>query len=322
MTAAALLRAQPALRAEDIHVPLRAPFHLDSGDVLEDGGVLLSRFGVRDAPQVVVLGGISSGRRVCGDAGWWADFVGPRAGIDLTRFGVIGLDFAPLDDQRVRIAPHDQARLLGLALDGIGVRRLHAFVGASYGAMVGLAFAALSPERLERLCVISSAHRPSAQSLGWRGVQRRIVEFGLSHGDGATALSLARQLAMITYRSAEELETRFGAGVDSDGRGDLDRYLIARGDAYVGVITPQRWLSLSEAIDRFSIDPADVGVPTTLVGCPTDQLVPLADMQELARRLPRLQDFHILPSLHGHDAFLKETAGLTPILRTFLEGAA
>lgn len=321
MSALVLTRPEPAER-EDHVVPLRGPVRLGSGDLLDDGCLRLSRFGNPAAPQVAVLGGISSGRLVCGDGGWWTDFAGPGAGLDLERFGVIGLDFAPLGDRRVRITPFDQARFLALALDGIGVARLHALIGASYGGMVGLAFASLEPERLERLCVISAAHRPSAQSLAWRGVQRRIVEFGLAHGDGAGALALARQLAMITYRSAEEFEERFGSGLDDAGRGEVDRYLIARGQAYGDVITPRRWLSLSEAIDRFTIDPADVRASTTLVACPADQLVPFADVQELARLLPRLAAFHALPSRRGHDAFLKEPARLNPILRSFLGTSA
>lgn len=318
MSALVLLRDETAARSADCSVELTKPFVLESGDVIADTCLQVSRFGPLDAPQVVVLGGISSGRRVGGEGGWWTDVVAPRAGVDLERYGVIGLDFAPLCDQRVRITPRDQARLLVLALDGLGVGGLHALIGASYGGMVGLAFAALAPDRLRRLCVISASHRPSAQALAWRGVQRRIVEFGLSHGDGASGLALARQLAMITYRSPEEFEARFGSGVDNEGRGEVDRYLIARGGAYVDVVTPRRWLSLSEAIDRCAEDPAAVKTPTTLVACPSDQLVPFADIEELARRLPQLRAFHALPSLHGHDAFLKEAASLAPILQTFL----
>lgn len=313
MTALALKPSPPV--AEDIEIELPAGIRLVSGDILPDRIIRARRFGPREAPQIVALGGISAGRDVCGETGWWRHtlerFVGD--------FGVIGLDFAPLGDERVRLSPHDQARLLALALDGLGIGKLHALIGASYGGMVGLAFAALTPERVERLCVISAAHKPAAQSLAWRGVQRRVVEYGLSHDDGAGGLALARQLAMITYRTPEEFEARFGVGIGEDGRGAVDTYLEARGEDYARRTQPQRWLTLSEAIDRFQVQPADIAVATTLVACPSDQLAPLADIEALAAGLPRLRALHTLPSIYGHDAFLKEPARLGALIAQLLE---
>lgn len=307
---------------QDLAVAIPADFTLESGDRLGDGRVVLRRYGAADAPQIVALGGISAGRRVGGEDGWWSGIVGAGQAIDTESFGVIGIDFAPLSDERVRIAPSDQARLLVLALDRLNISRLHAFVGASYGGMVGLALAERAQARLERLIVITASHKPSALGLAWRGVQRRIVEFGLANGDGTAGLSLARQLAMTTYRSAEEFEARFGAGVDGAGKGEVDRYLIARGDAYPDVVPPRRWLSLSEAIDRHAVDPANVATSTTLIACPTDQLVPFNDVEELARRLPALRALHALPSIYGHDSFLKETDALRPIFAAALEADA
>ena len=153
-------------------------------------------------------------------------------------------------------------------------------------------------------------------------MQRRIVEWASEHGDEAGGLSLARQLAMITYRTPAEFEARFGAGVGADGRGEIDRYLEARGQAYARTMPPQRWLSLSEAIDRFSVDPATVRTPTTLVACPDDQLAPIEDVRRLGARLPNLRKFQVLSSLYGHDAFLKEPARLGPFIARFLEEPA
>jgi homoserine O-acetyltransferase len=311
---AAMAHRRAQRLAQDLAVTVPANFALESGDVLNDGLVRLRRYGDADAPQIIALGGISAGRCVAGEGGWWANVVGASGAIDTDAFGVIGVDFAPLGDQRVRIAPRDQARLIALALDALGVARLHALVGASYGGMVGLAFAAQAPGRVERLCVISASHKPSALGAAWRGIQRRMVEFGIAHGDAAGGLALARQLAMTTYRSAEEFEARFETGVDDAGRSAVDAYLIARGEAYPRTMLPQRWLSLSEAIDRHAVDPAAVRTPTTLVGCSSDQLVPLSDIEALARRLPRLEALHVIPSLYGHDGFLKEADALRPIL--------
>jgi homoserine O-acetyltransferase len=303
----------------DIHAPIPGNFALASGDPLQDGHIVIRRFGALDRPQVVAMGGISAGRDVCGAKGWWRTALIEHGGVDLNRFGVIGLEFSPLGDERVRVTPQDQARLIEIALDHIGAPRLHAFIGASYGGMVGLALAASAPQRLERLCVISAAHRPSAQSLAWRGVQRRIVEFALTQGAGAEGLSLARQLAMITYRTPGEFETRFGSGIDKRGRGEVDRYLEARGWDYASRVGPRRWLSLSESIDRHLVDPQSVIVPATVVATPGDQLAPVEDMQALAGALPKLRRLELLPSIFGHDAFLKEPAQLGPIIRACLE---
>lgn len=320
MTALAFARPKSVL-FEDIAAPIPAGFTLESGEKAPDTHVRLRRFGAQDAPQVLALGGISAGVDVCGDAGWWRETIVDHGAVDLERFGLIGLDFAPVGNHRLRLSPRDQARLIVVALDRLKLPALHGFVGASYGGLVGLALAALAPERVERLCVISAAHRQAAHALAWRGVQRRIVSFGLERGDAAGGLALARQLAMITYRTADEFEERFGAGVDAEGRGAVDRYLEARGEAYADGGSPKRWLTLSESIDRALVDPAEVQVSTTLVGCLDDQLVPMGIVRELAERLPRLRGFHTFPSLYGHDAFLKEPKRIAPIIQNCLEAA-
>lgn len=309
----------PPVRFTDVAVPIPAGFALESGDTLADTHIQLRRFGNMHGPQIVALGGISSGRDVCSDSGWWRDTIIDKVAIDLDHYGVIGFDFSPGVDQRVRITPLDQARLVAIGLDAIGVTRLHAFVGASFGGLVGLAFAAEAPERVSRLCVISAAHRQAAQSLALRGVQRRIVEFGLHHDDATVGLALARQLGMITYRTKDEFEARFGAGVDADGRGEVDRYLESRGQAYPQHMPPRRWLSLSEAIDRFSVDPAAIVARTTLVACVDDSLVPATIIRELAGVLPNLRRLDVFRSLYGHDAFLKEPRRVAACIRECLE---
>lgn len=292
---------------EDVEIPI---------SIAGERAVRVRLHGRRDGPVVIAAGGISAGRVV---RAWWTDLIAPGAAIDLDRYCVLGFDFAPLEDRRAPLTPHVQAALLLAALDALGIDRAHAFVGASYGAMVGLALAEIAPARLDRVIAISAAHKPAALGRAWRGVQRRIVEQALEAGDGAAGLALARQLAMITYRSAEEFETRFFGVLDETGRSDLDHYLVARGQAYANACAARRWLSLSEAIDRFEVTPEAIATRTTLVACPTDQLAPLADMQTFAARLPNAAALKLLPSLYGHDAFLKETAQLAPIIAEALD---
>lgn len=308
----------PLADPKDIYILLRRPFQTELGSILSDKQIRIRRYGRRNGPPVLVMGGISSGRKLAGSDGWWNDLVQEGGSVDLTQHQALGIDFAPITDERIQLSPQTQARLILHAMDELGIQQLHALIGASYGGMVGLALGALAPARINALCIISAAHRPAPLASAWRGVQRRILEFAMKEGRPQEGVALARQLAMITYRSADEFEDRFLNILGPEGQSDLDKYLISRGEAYGQTMSPKRWLSLSEAIDRAHVSPELIKVPTTLVTCPTDQIVPKELVTELANRLPRFTALHALPSLYGHDAFLKEPERLGGIVRSFL----
>ena len=101
-------------------------------------------------------------------------------------------------------------------LDHLGIEKLAAIVGASYGGMVALAFGERYPQRVERLIVISAADQPHPMATAWRSVQRNIARLGSRQRLPTQALELARALAMSTYRSPEEFAARFRAAPRMD----------------------------------------------------------------------------------------------------------
>ncbi|HEV7986464.1 MAG TPA: homoserine O-succinyltransferase [Steroidobacteraceae bacterium] len=284
--------------------------------------------GAADAPMVVALGGISAHRRVF-DAynpgqGWWSELAGPGRVLDSLRLRVLGIDYLGASGDSTgptagsefpSLSSYDQAEVLRGLMDHLGIPRLRAIVGASYGGMVALAFAERFPDRVEQLLVLSAADRTHPMATAWRSVQRRIVRFALSVGRPSEGLELARSLAMATYRSPHEFAARFAfAPVAADGRFifPVEQYLIARGRDYAARYLPESFLCLSESIDLHEVDARRIGVPTTLVAVREDQLVPIADMHELAARMPHAR-LHEISSPFGHDAFLKEAQQLKPI---------
>ena len=74
---------------------------------------------------------------------------------------------------------------------------------------------------------------------------------------------------------------------------------------------------LSESIDLHRIDPGAITIPATLVAADSDQLVPAADIEALAQSVPN-GTFISIPSLFGHDTFLKEERAVAEILEAFL----
>jgi homoserine O-acetyltransferase len=144
------------------------------------------------------------------------------------------------------------------------------------------------------------------------------VREAIARGDGPSGLKLARALAMATYRSSVEFELRFGGTPVRDAnrfRFPIEEYLFARGDDYVQKYRAETFLCLSESIDLHKMDATSVRTPATLIAVREDQLVPFHDMQGLAARLNGPRQLIEINSIFGHDAFLKEGAALTPIIK-------
>jgi homoserine O-acetyltransferase len=290
----------------DVRAPIPEDFRLESGERLTADEVVGRLHGPETGPLAVVAGGISSGRFA---ARWWSWAVRAGGPVDLDRVRVLAFDYLPgRDEPGVTITTTDQARLLAVLLDGIGEPAVDAFVGASYGGCVGLAFAAAFPERIGRLVAVSAAHRSHPAATAWRGVQRRLLAFARDCGREAEGVALARELAMITYRTPEEFALRFGP-TPPRAAGEpypVCDYLIDRGAAYAEATSAARWVALSDSLDRHAVAPGAVRCPLTVVGFTSDRLVPIGDSRDLAARAPNLRRLVEAPSIFGHDAFLKE----------------
>jgi homoserine O-acetyltransferase len=155
-----------------------------------------------DAPLLVVAGGISAHRHAIAshdfpEAGWWQNQSG--TGLDARRFRLLSIDWIGADGTLdAAIDSADQADAIAAVLDALGVEKAAAFIGSSYGAMVGLQFAARHPQRVRRLVAISGAHRAHPYASAWRALQRQAVALGQLQCDEGQGLALARQLAMLS----------------------------------------------------------------------------------------------------------------------------
>lgn len=314
----------------EARLPLGRDWPLHHGDRLADAHIAFRLEGPERAPVVAALGGISAHRIVSGKEGWWPESVGAGLGVDTRRYRVLGIDYlggrgdssAPAPGARFPpLSSYDQAEAIAQVVRHLGLAQLHAIVGASYGGMVALAFAERYPALVGRIVVLSAADKSQVLSTAWRSVQRQIVREAIARGDGPSGLKLARALAMATYRSAVEFDLRFGgppAREPDRFRFPIEDYLFARGDDYVQRYRAETFLVLSESIDLHRIDATRVRTPATLIAVREDQLVPFQDMQALAARLNGPRQLIEINSIFGHDAFLKEGAALTPIIRQAL----
>lgn len=332
---------------------LDTPLALEHGGSITDCEIAWELAGPADAPLVVALGGISAGRHVTShnaqhatrnaiSTGWWQEIAGEGRALDTRRLRVLGIDWlggagASTGASTLQPCPtidtKDQARAVAAVLDHHDIARAKAIIGASYGGMVALAFAALFPRRLEHAVIFSAAHRSHPMATALRSLQRRVVRLGIETGREPETLRIARGLAMTTYRTAHEFAERFPTAprkLEPVVRFPVEDYLDHCGTRFAETFSPEAFLRLSESIDLHDIEPERVDVDITLAAVGHDPLVPVWQVRELATRLGergagsdgavrrRVRVIEI-DSIYGHDAFLKEVAMVSNVIAAALD---
>lgn len=299
-------------------------------------------------------------------SGWWEDMIGVDKPIDTSRYFVVcvnslgscfgstgpasnnpasgrpyRLDFPVLTLEDVAHAGH-------LVIEHLGIERLHAVVGASMGGMTALAYAVAFPQRANGLVLISSAARCLPFAIALRSLQRELVRTDPAWQNGnydpcrppIQGMRHARKLGMITYRSPQEWERRFGRervtdkgyastvpfGIDFE----VESYLEAHADKFIGTFDANSYLYLSRAMDLFDLADHGGSVAAGLqraqakralvLGVESDFLFPTHQQRELAEGLRQSVadvDFRVLPSIQGHDSFLVDMDRFRPAIASF-----
>ena len=269
---------------------------------------------------LIVAGGISAGRHVLAspeftEAGWWQ---AQAATFAPDRYRLLAIDWVGADGTTdLPIDSADQADAIAALLDHLGIALADAFIGASYGGMVALQFAARHRARVGAILVISAAGAAHPFASACRSLQRRALELG-GEQEG---VALARAMAMLTYRTPAEFGERFADPPRIDNgrvRVGADDYLDFHGQWHAGRMSATAYRRLSESIDLHRIDPVAVVVPATFAAVDSDALVPAADIEAFARGIHGAR-FRAIHSRFGHDAFLKEEERVAGIIPEFLD---
>ena len=135
-------------------------------------------------------------------------------------------------------------------------------VGGSLGGMVALELALSGPRRPPRRADRrTGGDRPMA--VAWNHLQVELID-----RLGADGLSLARQLAMTTYRSEADFDERFGREVEPDGRPSIVSYLDYQGEKLVERFDPLTYRTLAGAMDRHDMGAGRGGQAAAFRGWP------------------------------------------------------
>jgi homoserine O-acetyltransferase len=310
-------------------------FELESGEVLNRVVQAYHLDGELNAERdnlIIIFHALTGSADAVGD--WWSGVAGPGRVLDTDRYAVLctnllgscyGTSWAGRggDGAPPTITPRDQARLIHLLLEELGVRSVALATGGSLGGMVAMEWACSFPELTRATVVLAAPAAHTASAIGWNYIQRQAVALG-----GEKGLALARMVAMMTYRTGGEFGERFGRERNGEGF-QVESYLRYQGDKLVHRFDTQSYLTLIGAMDAHDVGRGRGGVEAALaplrgrltgVGIPGDLLY--ADDE--VRRWVDLAgaEYQAIHSTHGHDAFLIELPQVSAILGAALESAS
>ncbi len=349
---------------------------LEHGSVLPGVRVAYETFGTLSPARdnaILVLHALTGDAHLSGDAGpgqptagWWSGIVGPGRALDTDRWFVVApnilggcqgttgpASLAP--DRREwgsrfpRVTITDQVAAQLAFTDRLGIDTWAAVVGGSMGGMHALEWGVAHGDRLNRLAVLAAPAIASADQIALNGVQTEAIHidprfrggdyYDAAPGDGPhRGLALARRMALLNYRSPDELNARFArtwqSGLDplsGAGRFAVESYLDFHGNKFTRRFDANSYLRLVDAMSshdlgrgRSSLDDAlgAISVPTLVLGIDSDRLFPVEDQERIARLAPGNIDGDspvVIRSEFGHDGFLIEDHAVGAHLRRLLD---
>ncbi|MEM6512553.1 MAG: homoserine O-acetyltransferase [Pseudomonadota bacterium] len=348
-------------------------FAMHRGGYLESPTLAYETWGtLNDARDncIIVFSGLSPSAHMASSAkdpsaGWWEDMLGSGFPLDTDRFFILCVNSlgscfgstgaASIDPQtgepyRLRfpvLTLEDVAEAAYCVVRELGIEQVHTVVGCSMGGMSGLAFCVRHPDAARNFVSVSSAARALPFSIAVRSLQREMIRSDSKWNLGnyspdeppAVGQRLARKLGMITYRSAEEWEQRFGrermaeAGTPGDPftiEFAVESYLEHHANRFSGYFDPNCYLYLSRASDLFDLaehgGSLEAGFSrlrlerALVIGVTTDILFPIHQQRELADGLSDVctqTQFVELDCLRGHDSFLVDMDAFRPVICDF-----
>ncbi|WVR06900.1 homoserine O-acetyltransferase [Kwoniella sp. DSM 27419] len=221
-------------------------FTLESGVDLKDVPVAYKTWGRlnSDCDNCLVICHALTGSADVED--WWGPLLGPDKAFDPTRFfifcaNVIGSPYGTLSSVTINpetgkpygpempgSSPKDDVRLHYAVLKTLGVKSIAAVVGGSMGGMTCLEWPLNTPPGFVRSIIpLATSARHSAWCISWGEAQRQSIYSDPDYRDGyyfdadddsgvdlkrqpCRGLAAARMAALLTYRSRDSFESRFG----------------------------------------------------------------------------------------------------------------
>uniref|UniRef100_A0A060T5L0 ARAD1C13332p n=1 Tax=Blastobotrys adeninivorans TaxID=409370 RepID=A0A060T5L0_BLAAD len=223
---------------KDQEICIIPEFELESGEILRNIPLAYKTWGKLNETKnnaLVVCHALTGSADVCD---WWGPLLGPGKAFDPAKFFIVCINslgspygsaspctFNPetgdyFGPEFPLVTVKDDARIQKMLLDDLGINQVAAVVGGSMGGMLVLEYAYFGPQFVRTIIPLATCAAHSAWAISWGEAQRQSIYSDPKYKDGyykfddppVVGLGAARMSAMLTYRSRNSFEAKFGRG--------------------------------------------------------------------------------------------------------------
>jgi homoserine O-acetyltransferase len=294
---------------------------------------------------------------------WWGEMLGPGRLFDTRKFfvvccNVLGSCYGTTGPTSINpvtgdvygatfpeVTVRDTVRLHASCLkDGLKISRVAVVVGGSLGGMQALEWAlCCGPSFVGCVLTMCCGAEHSPWQIGISESQRAAIYADPKWRNGdylrfrdppLAGLSVARQMAMITYRSHKAYSDKFGREEITDesagnGQGryfEVERYLRYQGEKFQARFDPLSYIAVTRMMDTHDVGRGRGGVkkalgsisqPVLIISVDSDILYPPCEQEALHRMIPHSERI-VIRSDNGHDGFLLDQEVIDKVSKDFL----
>jgi homoserine O-acetyltransferase len=304
-------------------------FKTHSGAVFDSIKLYYQQFGkqIGTAPVVLVNHSLTGDSKLTGEGGWWNEMIGPDKIIDTNRYTVLGFNIPGngVMDQTFSnpedFHAGDIAFLFLKGLYDLDVKFLHALIGGSIGGGIAWEMIAIAPKLCKFLVPVAADWKANDWIIANTFLQNRILK------NSKKPLEDARIHAMLTYRTPQSFDSRFGRTKNQELEVyNIESWLMYHGDklakrfnlkAYqmmnhllASVNIEREGKSVEDIIKKINAEIHLVAIDSDLFFTPGEDRKTF----EIGKKIKKNIFYHELTSIHGHDAFLIENEKMAQIL--------
>lgn len=328
----------------------RAPFTLESGEMLPEVDIVYDTFGELNEAKDNVIWVCHALTANSDVADWWPHTVEEGRFLDPSRYFIICANFlgshygttSPLSINPAtgekyyydfpRITVRDMVRCHQLLARHLGIERVKMLIGSSIGGFQCMEWAIMEPHFMEHLVLIATTTCSEPWAAAFNESQRMAIRLDRSWGErcddaGLDGMAVARSIALISYRGGAAYNA---TQQDNDADISFERrahsYQQYQGEKLRRRFNAISYYRLSEAVDSHNIARGRGSVAealraiearTLVVAISSDILFPPEAHIPLREHISDVE-YHLIESEFGHDGFLVEHGKLNRIITNFI----